>query len=187
MSKKGLIIIAVVACVICSTASFFIGLSLPRGEQGKTSDGGASQTAKQEDEDAKYEGLYLAEYYENGKQFTSKIYLNANHDCKSPDAINPASTCEWKIEDGRLITTSVNGGGSLGKTQDECKKQLDEQENARQGYNYYYDGTIGYKIIEADEKHKAQGYVCLVTPITEKKYDILGDGSLSGDKHYYKR
>jgi hypothetical protein len=185
VSKKS-IIITVVACVVCSAVSFFVGFSIPRDNQGRA-DGEASQTAKQDDEDAKYEGLYLAEYYENGKQFTSKIYLNANHDCKSPDAINPASTCEWKIEDGRLITTSVNGGGSLGKTQDECKKQLDEQENARQGYNYYYDGTIGYKIIEADEKHKAQGFVCLVTPITEKKYDILGDGSLSGDKHYYKR
>lgn len=182
MSKKS-IIITVVACVICSLGSFFVGYSLPRDNQSRA-EGEASQTSKQED--AKYEGLYLAEYYENGKQFTSKIYLNANHDCKSPDSINPASTCEWKIEDGRLITTSVNGGGSLGKTQDECKAQLDEQEKSRQEFNYY-DGTIGYKIIDVDEKHKAQGFVCLVTPITEKKYDILSDGSLSGDKHYYKR
>jgi hypothetical protein len=168
-----------IACVACSSVSFFIGFSLPHDNSDKT-----AQTEKQENSDSEYEGIYLAEYYVNGNQSSSKLYLNANHDCKSPDIFNKNSTCEWRIEDGRLITTSVNGGGSLGKTQEECQKQLEEQKNSRQEYNYYYDGIIGYKILEIDEN----GYVCLVSPITEKKYDILNDGSLSGDnKHYYKR
>ena len=183
MSKKS-VIITVVACLACSAISFLVGFNIPHDSQSKT-EGEASQTAKQDD-DAKYEGLYLAEYYENGKQFTDKIYLNANHDCKNPDYIGQRS-CEWKIEDGRLITTTVSNSGGLGKTQEECQKQLDEQEKEKQEYIYYYDGVIGYKILDADDKHKEKGYACIVAPITEKKYDILSDGSLSGDKHYYKR
>lgn len=172
-----------IACVACSSISFFIGFSLPHDNSDKT-----AQAEKQENSDSEYEGLYLAEYYENGKLFADKIYLNANHDCKNPDYIYQRS-CEWAIKDGRLVTTSINGSGSPGKTQEECQKRLEEQENSRQEYNYYYyDGTIGYKILETDEKHKADGYVCIVSPITERKYDILNDGSLSGDnKHYYKR
>lgn len=94
MSKKS-IIITIVACVVCSAVSFFVGFSIPRDNQSRA-DGEASQTARQDDEDAKYEGLYLAEYYENGKQFTSKIYLNANHDMHKPTIYRWVCACQGR-------------------------------------------------------------------------------------------
>lgn len=167
-----------IACVACSSISFFIGFSLPHDNSDKT-----AQAEQQENSDSKYEGLYLAEYYDNGRQFTKKIYLNPNHDCKSPDS-SQNTTCEWSIQDGRLTITSVSGGGSLHKSTEDCQKAVDEHKNDQ----VLYYGVVGYKILEVDESHKAKGYVCMVSPINEEKFDILNDGSLSGrDIHYYKR
>lgn len=184
MSKKSLIIVAVVACLVCSTASFFIGLSVPRSEQGNPSDG---ETSKQEDADAKYIGLYIADYYNNGTQMTEKIYLNADHDCKSPDA-KQDTACQWSIENNRLLVTNHGGGGYLGKTQEDCDKWLKESNESLHDYGTSDDVT-GYEIIKITDQSKvAKGHYCMVSPITTKKYDILSDGSLSGYNHtFYKR
>lgn len=181
MSKKSVIIIMAIACVACSTISFFIGFSLPHDSGDKT----AQTTERQEENsDSKYEGLYIAEYYKNGGQITKKIYLNPNHDCKSPDILGQNYTCEWSIQDGRLIITSITGSGGVYKSTEDCQKAIDDHNNDD---IRYYD-IAGYKILEADEWNKAKGYACVVSPIIEERFDILNDGSLSGkEAHYYKR
>ena len=189
MSKKGLII-AIVVCLACSVASFFIGYSVPHTSQ----DNGAGQSQKptedaKEDSDAEYIGLYIANYYNNGTEINDKIRLGKNHDCNNSDYVSSTATCTWAIEGQKLVMTTRGSGGTLGKTTSECEKQLQESKDYLKEYTNY-DGVIDYEIITLpeDNKSRKEGFVCMVSAITQTKLDILSDGSLSSGHHtYYKR
>lgn len=189
MSKKGLII-AIVACVACSVASFFIGFAIPRTSQ----DSGAGQSVKPtetttEDSDDEYIGLYIANYYNNGTEINDKIRLGENHDCNNSDYVSSTSTCTWAIEGQKLVMTTRGSGGTLGKTTSECEKTLQEQKDYLKQFTNY-DGVIDYEIITLPEDNRSRkdGFICMVSPITQAKLDILSDGSLSSGHHtYYKR
>ena len=189
MSKKSLIV-AIVACVACSVASFFIGLAIPRTPQ----DSGAGQSAKttedkKENADDEYIGLYIANYYNNGTEINDKIRLGENHNCNNSDYVSSTSTCTWAIEGQKLVMTTRGSGGTLGKTTSECEKSLQEQKSYLKEYTNY-DGVIDYEIITLpeDNRSRKEGFICMVSPITQAKLDILSDGSLSSGHHtYYKR
>ena len=190
MSKKSLII-AIVACVACSVASFFIGFAIPRTSQ----DSGAGQSVKPtetttEDSDDEYIGLYIANYYNNGTEINDKIRLGEDHNCKDPDSKTASfNTCTWAIEGQKLVMTTRGSGGRLGKTTSECDKTLQEQKDYLKQYTNY-DGVIDYEIITLPEDYRSrkEGFICMVSAITQTKLDILSDGSLSSGHHtYYKR
>lgn len=190
MSKKGLII-AIVACVACSVASFFIGFAIPRTSQ----DSGAGQSVKPtetttEDSDDEYIGLYIANYYNNGTEINDKIRLGEGHNCKDPDSKASSSySCTWAIEGQKLVMTTRGNGGRLGKTTSECDKTLQEEKDYLKQYTNY-DGVIDYEVITLPEDYSSrkEGFICMVSAITQTKLDILSDGSLSNSHHtYYKR
>ncbi len=190
MSKKGLII-AIVACVACSVVSFFIGLAIPRTPQ----DNGAGQSTKttedkKENADDEYIGLYIANYYNNGTEINDKIRLGEGHSCKDPDSKASSSySCTWAIEGQKLVMTTRGSGGTLGKTTSECEKTLQEQKDYLKQFTNY-DGVIDYEVITLpeDDRNRKDGFICMVSAITQTKLDILSDGSLSNSHHiYYKR
>lgn len=189
MNKKSLIV-AIVACVACSVASFFIGLTIPRTSQ----DSGAEQSAKttedkEETADGEYIGLYIANYYNNGTEINDKIRLGEGHNCDPDSKVSSSYSCTWAIEEQKLVMTTRGSGGTLGKTASECDKSLQEQKDYLEQFTNY-DGVIDYEIITLpeDNRNRKDGFICMVSPIVQTKLDILSDGSLSGGHHtYYKR
>lgn len=163
MNKKS-ILIAGLICMVCSVGSFLVGYNLPHENKQEQASSDEAQVVSN-----KYEGVYIS-YTREGVQ--EKIYLNANNDCLSPDDSNTTHSCKWAVTDGRIVITKRGFGGILGKTQEYCETQANSQ--------------VGYEVVDISSQ-RSDGYICMASPITEDKYDILSDGSLSGNKVYSKR
>lgn len=174
MSKKYLFI-TIIACIVCSAGSFFIGYSLPKNVA-SNEDGPAQE--EQSDPDSKYIGVYLAEYYNGGKQIIDKFELKDNHECSS------GIDCEWSITDDKLTITSTAPGGQWGKSLEECERALADNNE------YPKNSSTNWVITEKgiDDYHKEQGVVCYVTTRGDSTGSILPDGSiLIHGAHYYKQ
>ena len=190
MNAKNLII-TIVCSVVCLGGGIAIGSTIPRGDETSVS---TSQEQKK-DADSKYEGIYIADYYDGGRPATKKLYLNKDHNCVSPDNKYSFAYCEWKIEGDRLVILEDNNGGSLGRNMEECESIKSGKVESTAAYEYSTSyagvGTLdSYRVVELDENHRSysNGYRCMVISRYSRKYDILSDGSFSlGNQTYYKR
>lgn len=180
MNAKNLII-TIVCSVVCLGGGIAIGSTIPRGDETSVS---TSQEQKK-DADSKYEGIYIADYYDDGRPTTKKLYLNKDHDCVSPDNKFSFAYCEWKIENDRLVIVENENGGAIGMDRTECESIKDsDSKYVSEGASYEY---VVVDLKEGDRNY-SNGYRCMVIQRRTKKYDILSDGSFSlGNQTYYKR